>query len=67
MENSADQEKVMKNDEYVLDKLQQEYWIVDPIKEQLIVYKFEKETMEQYSFGEEISVGIYEGFSIKIQ
>ena len=43
-----------------------EYWIVDPIKDQVIVYKFEKEIMEQYSFGEEIPVGIYEGFSIKL-
>lgn len=44
-----------------------EYWIVDPEKEHVITYQFEKETMEDYSFGEEIAVGIYEGFSIKIQ
>lgn len=43
------------------------YWIVDPTKELVTVYRFEKETMEQYSFGEEVSVGIYEGFSIKVQ
>lgn len=44
-----------------------EYWIVDPIKEMVMVYRYEKETMEQYSFGEDISVGIYEGFSVKVQ
>lgn len=44
-----------------------EYWIVDPVKEQVIVYRFEKETMEEYSFGEDVPAGIYEGFSIKVQ
>ena len=43
-----------------------EYWIVDPTKELIMVYQFERETMEQYSFGEDIPVGIYEGFSIKV-
>ena len=27
-----------------------EYWIVDPTKELVMVYRFEKEIMEQYSF-----------------
>lgn len=44
-----------------------EYWIVDPTKELVMVYRFEKEEMEQYSFGEDVPVGIYEGFSIKVQ
>jgi len=44
-----------------------EYWIVDPTKEQIMVYRFEKETMEQYSFGEEVPVGIYDGFTIKVE
>ena len=44
-----------------------EYWIVDPTKELVMVYRFEKETMEEYSFGEDIPVGIYHGFSIKVQ
>lgn len=44
-----------------------EYWIVDPAKEFVMVYRFEEETMEHYLFGEEIPVGIYEGLSIKIQ
>lgn len=41
-----------------------EYWIVDPIKKVITVYRFEKETMEEYLFGEDIPVGIYEEFSI---
>ncbi len=44
-----------------------EYWIVDPVREQIMVYRFEKETMEQYSFGEEVPVGIYDGFTIKVE
>ena len=44
-----------------------EYWIVDPTKEVVMVYRFEKETMEEYSFGEDVPVGIYEGFSIKVR
>ncbi len=43
-----------------------EYWIVDPAKERVIIYKFESETMEEYSFGEDIPVGIYKDFSIKV-
>lgn len=42
-------------------------WIVDPIKERVTVYGFEKETMEEYSFGEAVPVGIYEGFSIVVR
>ncbi len=44
-----------------------EYWIVDPMKELVTVYQFEKETMEQYSFDEDIPVGIYDNFSIRVQ
>lgn len=44
-----------------------EYWIVDPFKQRVTVYFFEKETVEEYSFDDEIPVGIYEGFSIKVQ
>lgn len=44
-----------------------EYWIVDSAREVVTVYRFEKETMEQYSFAESIPVGIYDGFSISIQ
>jgi len=42
-------------------------WIVDPTREVVTVYRFEKETMEQYSFGEDIPVGLYEDFSIKVE
>lgn len=44
-----------------------EYWIVDPAKEMVMVYRFEKETMEEYSFEEDVPVGIYEDFAIKVQ
>jgi len=44
-----------------------EYWIVDPGKQMTTVYAFEKDTVEQYSFGEAVPVGIYEGFSIKVE
>ena len=44
-----------------------EYWIVHPIKQRVTVYFFEKELVEEYSFGEEVPVGIYEGFSIKVE
>ena len=44
-----------------------EYWIVDPVKDLVMVYRFEKETIEQYSFGEDMPVGIYEGFSLKVE
>lgn len=42
-------------------------WIVDPIKNQILVYGYEQKTMEQYSFGDDVPVGIYKGFSIKLQ
>lgn len=44
-----------------------EYWIVDPAKDVVMVYRFEREVMEQYSFGEDVPVGIYEDFSIKAE
>lgn len=44
-----------------------EYWIVDPEKQMVMVYGFEQGIVEKYNFGEEIPVGIYEGFSIKIE
>lgn len=44
-----------------------EYWIVNPAKEMISVYSFERETMEEYSFGDDVPVGIYEDFSIKVQ
>ena len=44
-----------------------EYWIVDPEKQRVIVYFFEKELLEEYSFGTDIPVGIYEGFNIRVE
>ncbi len=44
-----------------------EYWIVDPIKQRVTVYFFEKESVEEYSFGTDIPVGIYKGFNIKVE
>lgn len=41
-----------------------EYWIVDPERRQVTVYQFEKETMEQYAFGEEIRAGIFEDLTV---
>ncbi len=39
-----------------------EYWIVDPIAEEIIVYHFEKTYMpEHYSFNDKVKVGIYDG------
>ncbi len=43
------------------------YRIIDPIREPVIVYKFENQVMEQYFFGEGIAVGICNGFVVKIQ
>lgn len=43
-----------------------EYWIVDPTREIITVYRFEKETMEQYSFYEDVPVGIYEDYFINL-
>lgn len=44
-----------------------EYWVVDPEKEIVMVYNFEGDNMKEYSFGDDVSVGIYEEFSIKVQ
>lgn len=44
-----------------------EYWIVDPEKERVTVYNFEKETTDEYSFNMSVPVGIYEGFSITVE
>lgn len=44
-----------------------EYWIVDAEKQRIMVYGFENDTVEQYDFGEDVPVGIYEGFSICVQ
>lgn len=43
-----------------------EYWVVDPDRKLVTVYNFERDTMEEYPFGEKVPAGIYEGFSIKV-
>ncbi|MBD5535638.1 MAG: Uma2 family endonuclease [Lachnospiraceae bacterium] len=44
-----------------------EYWIVDPEKQMVMVYGFEKDIVEQYKFGESVPVAIYDGFTIKVE
>ena len=44
-----------------------EYWVVDPDKKVVTVYDFEQDNMEEYSFGMDIPVSIYEGFTIKVE
>lgn len=41
-----------------------EYWIADPLKKCIIVYNFENETMEEYSFSDTVKAGIYEDLEI---
>ena len=41
-----------------------EYWIVDPVKKLVMVYDFENEDTEQYTFQDSIKVGIYEDLRI---
>jgi len=49
------------------DAAVKEYWIVDYAKNLIMVYRFEKDTLEQYDFGEDVSVGIFDGFSVKVE
>ncbi|MGN0154353.1 MAG: Uma2 family endonuclease [Lachnospiraceae bacterium] len=45
-----------------------EYWIVNPIKEQVVVYHFEEEFhMQTFSFSDKIKVGIYEDLYIDFE
>ncbi len=44
-----------------------EYWIVDPEKQMVSVYDFEKDMVEQYNFGTNVPVGIYDEFSIIVE
>lgn len=43
-----------------------EYWVVDSDKSIVTVYNFEADTMVEYPFGEEVTVGIFEGFRLKV-
>ena len=41
-----------------------EYWIVDPEKKRIMLYDFEHDTVEEYSFSDKIKVGIYDNLEI---
>ena len=41
-----------------------EYWIVDPKKQRVMVYNFEQDTVEEYSFLDKVKAGIYGDFEI---
>ncbi len=41
-----------------------EYWIVDPMKQLIMVYNFEHDTYEQYSISDKVKAGIYEDLEI---
>ncbi|MDE5867026.1 MAG: Uma2 family endonuclease, partial [Lachnospiraceae bacterium] len=41
-----------------------EYWITDPMKQQITVYNFEHDTFEDYSFTDKVKAGIYEDLEI---
>ena len=44
-----------------------EYWVVDPERKITTVYNFESDGMEEYPFDENVPVGIYDRFTIKVQ
>jgi Uma2 family endonuclease len=41
-----------------------EYWIVDPIRNRILVYALESEQMEEYTFQDKIKVNIYDDLEI---
>ena len=41
-----------------------EYWIVDPMKNQIVTYYFDKQIMKQYTFSDKVKVSIYEDLEI---
>ena len=43
-----------------------EYWIVDPNKNRITVYVFETDSVEEYTFTDDIPSGIYPGFTINL-
>ena len=45
-----------------------EYWIVDPMRETVLIYKAEEDWVPAFSrFGEKIKVGIYEDLDIVVE
>ncbi|ODM03958.1 Uma2 family endonuclease [Eisenbergiella tayi] len=43
-----------------------EYWIVDPDKDRITLYNFEKDDIAEFSFADDIPVSIYPNFSINL-
>ena len=43
-----------------------EYWIADPMKGRIRTYLFDKEETEEYTFDDEIPVGIYGDLKLKV-
>ena len=43
-----------------------EYWIVDPDKDRITLYNFEKDDIAEFSFADDIPVSIYPDFSINL-
>lgn len=43
-----------------------EYWVADSDKNLVTIYNFSADTMNEYSFTDDIPVGIYPGFSIRL-
>ena len=41
-----------------------EYWIVDKTKNRIIVYNFEKNDMNEYTFSDQVPAGIYDDLNI---
>lgn len=41
-----------------------EYWIVDPVKKSIMVYNFEHDEIEDYTFSDKVKAGIYDDFVI---
>lgn len=44
-----------------------EYWVVDSERRIVTVYNFEHDTMVEYPFGDDVPVGIYEDFCLKVE
>lgn len=57
----------MKGDDFIKMALPSRWVPVQIAIRRVTVYYFEKEVMEEYSFGEDVPVGIYEGFTIKAE
>ena len=41
-----------------------EYWIVDLMKQLIMIYNFEHDIFEEYSFSDKVKAGIYEDLEI---